>query len=337
MSHYDTLQIPKNASKDDIKKSYKKLALLHHPDRGGDEEQFKKITEAHEILSDDTKRQQYDNPSFFQQNTGFPQQGFPNPFGGFGGFEGIFKNFGGQQQQQKSGKLEDINVSLQITLEESIKGVTKTLQINYKSKCDCVKYCPGCNGEGFNNVMQQLGPFVSTVKMNCSVCDTKGVINPSNCNNSNNCNNTFKKETVENLDVIIPPGIPSLWSFRIPNKGTAAVKKNEMQGDLVANITILPDEMFKKDNNNLIYEFDIKCSDVLIGKSYNIHRFGEIIKFNVCIIDLDTKQIVLKERGIRWNNEIGDLIIKLIISYPLPLLNDDHKKSLKDVINKIGW
>ena len=334
MSFYEVLEVPTTASIDEIKKSYRKLSLKYHPDRNlGQPEmvaKFQQIGEAYEVLGDEQKKEEYD----MMQNS---------PFGkGRGGVDELFSslfgmNFGGQQQQQKSGKLEDINVSLQITLEESIKGVTKTLQINYKSKCDCVKYCPGCNGEGFNNVMQQLGPFVSTVKMNCSVCDTKGVINPSNCNNSNNCNNTFKKETVENLDVIIPPGIPSLWSFRIPNKGTAAVKKNEMQGDLVANITILPDEMFKKDNNNLIYEFDIKCSDVLIGKSYNIHRFGEIIKFNVCIIDLDTKQIVLKERGIRWNNEIGDLIIKLIISYPLPLLNDDHKKSLKDVINKIGW
>ena len=324
MSHYDTLGVSKDASADDIKKSYRKLALQHHPDKGGNEETFKKISEAYDILSDENKRRQYDMSS----SNPFGQQSF-NPFDMF---QNMNININPSTPQEV--KLSDTQFTLPIHLEDSIRGINKRIPITYTTKCDCVKFCSQCNGYGCRMIRQQIAFFVTNIKQECNNCSGRGIISNGNCEK---CENTLSKEVTETLDIMIPAGVPENWTMRIPGKGTVPMRKNEVQGDLIVNISIMEHPLIKKDGNNLIYNHSIKLKDMLTGLKLHINKFGDNLVANIKSKHLKDKEVIIKGKGITWQNHTGDFIIKLNINYELKELSEEELKLLQETFEKIGW
>ena len=327
MSHYDTLGVSKDSSQDDIKKAYRKLALQHHPDKGGNEEIFKKISEAYDVLSDEDKRRQYDTPSnpFTSQ---FPQHGF-NPFEMFSNM-----NININPSNPQEIKLADIQFSLPISLEDSIRGISRHIPITYTTKCDCVSFCNNCNGYGCKMTQTRVAFFVTNIKQECNHCNGRGIIGKSDCNH---CEGTFSKEVTETLDIVIPAGVPNHWTMRIPKKGTVPMRRNEIQGDLVVNINIMEHPQIKKDGNNLIYHYNIKLRDILIGVNLHINKFGDNLVANINSKHLKDKEVTLKGKGITWQNTTGDFIVKLNIDYKLKELTEEELKLLQETFDKIGW
>jgi DnaJ-class molecular chaperone len=156
MSYYDLLEITRDATQEEIKKAYRKMAVKHHPDKGGDEEVFKKVSEAYTVLSDESKKRVYDmggdpntqsgNP--FNMGGGFNFNmgggGFPFNMGGSGFPFNFNMGGGGFKQDFNQEKLKDIEVVMEVTLEELYTSVEKSLTIRAEEKCSCIKVCDMC-------------------------------------------------------------------------------------------------------------------------------------------------------------------------------------------------
>lgn len=322
---YNILELSKSASKDDIKKAYKKLALIHHPDRGGDQEKFKQISTAYEILIDDQKRQQYDNVPLFGNMNSSP----------FNPME-MFKQFTTNHPAVQT-KCPDIQYTLTITLEESIQGITKSITLSYSKNCSCVEICSRCNGEGFIQSIQQIGPFIQQSKLPCNICSQTGFKTPPTkiCTK---CEKTRIQDHNESITITVPKGVPNLFSMRLASRGKQPEKKNQIQGDLVINIQVLDHSVFKRRENHLIYTLPILFKEIFLEKNVEINRFGEPISFLIQPKDLDTRQVIIKERGLTWGNDkVGDLIIELKVEYPTKQLSLEEKDQLQQVLNEIGW
>jgi molecular chaperone DnaJ len=330
MSHYDTLGVSKTSTKEEIKKAYRRLALTHHPDKGGDVNTFNKIQEAYEVLSDDNKRKQYDvGPTpFFTPHPGGPHHF--NPFD-------IFKQFNINinSSTPDAVKLKDIRFSLPITLEESIKGIVKNIPVTYTNKCDCVDYCSNCKGAGYIFIKNQIGPFVQNIRNDCSICNTRGIVQKNK--ECELCNGSMFKEYVEELVINIPAGVPSDWNMRLSNKGTVPMRKQDIQGDLIVDINIMEDPYFKREGNNLVYVYKTHLSNVLIGVKIEVDVFGEKHIVNINSTHLQLELVTVKNKGITWKGITGDLIIKLDMDYKLKQLDEEQLNMLKDTFEKIGW
>jgi len=325
MSHYETLGVSKNASTDEIKKAYRKLAVQHHPDKGGNEEEFKKINNAYEVLTDDEKRKQYDSDGKIPLNANIF-----NPFD-------LFKNFNiniTPQNHHQTVKLQDIKVCIPLTLENCIKGIVKEIPVIYTTKCSCVTFCQECDGYGLKLLNQQFGPFIQKVKSNCIKCFGKGISYQNDCKE---CENTRQKEDRQVFKISVPQGVPEGWSVRLNGKGNIPVKKNEEAGDLIIEVNVMEHHVFKRDGNNLILNHEISLKDVLVGQTINVDVFGENATIDVSHFALHQKEIIVKNKGISWKESVGDLIIKLNISYPSSRLTESDKQHLKSVLEKIGW
>jgi len=161
--YYNILGVSKNASNEDIKNAYRRLARTHHPDKGGDKDQFQKIQEAYETLSNSDKRKQYDNPA---ANSGFEDMfpfGFDHPF---------FKH---HRQDEKIVKKNDHSYTCKVTLNDVFFGTIKKLRVHRSILCkNCISNCLKCNGKGVIVQHVKLGPFTQIVQNTCTVCNGKG-------------------------------------------------------------------------------------------------------------------------------------------------------------------
>jgi DnaJ-class molecular chaperone len=342
MTHYDILGLSLTSTKEEIKKAYKQLALVHHPDRGGDEERFKKIGEAYETLVDDMKRQQYDLS--LKSNSGsFPFE-LMNLFA---------KTFIKPTAQRKP---VDLHNSLSISFEESILGCVKSITLCYQKDCTCVNYCKQCNGFGTIDSQTQFGPFVQMIKIPCMVCNSTGKITPQS-HLCNKCNNKRVIESTESISITIPSGIPDKWPIRIPGKGQYPKNKHDIQGDLIVTIQVIPYSNEQKsflqihrsslsqstsfninrEKNDLIYKMKVSLKNLLIGDTIQLNRFGETIDINIGIQQIETHQIRLPGKGITWQTNTGDLVIDMDIIYPSKDLTSEEKKQLKQTLINIGW
>lgn len=299
-TYYDILGVSETSTQDEIKKAYRKLAVEHHPDKGGNEEKFKKISEAYDTIGDDTKRNDYDNR---RKNPFFGSNGGGNPFQDFGDIFGAF----GQRKRGVPDKVIDINISVI----ESYLGSDKTITYMRNHACGSCSgkggeriKCVVCNGQGFSQVTMGTGFFAQILRQPCNTCRGEGEMLKSRCST---CHGSGTKSELETLKIKLPHGVDESQFFKMQGKGDFS---NGNYGNLVLKINITPENNFEKNMNDLVYNTYLNLEDLKKDTIDIPHPAG---KMNIKLpIDFDTsKPLRVKSKGFNG----GDLYIKLNVKF----------------------
>jgi len=298
-NYYDVLGVQENADQDTIKKAYRSLAKKHHPDKGGNDETFKKVSEAYDVLGDDNKRQHYDNQR-------------KNPFGdmgsGFNPFGDMFNMFGGQQKRR--GAPEKV-IDIMVTTIESYLGSDKEILYKRKHMCnDCNgsggerNHCNVCNGSGVVVQKMSNGMMVQMIQTVCNHCNGKGFVYIKTCNT---CRGNCSVEKNENIKIKLPHGIDDGQFLRLQGKGDF---HNGIYGNLVVRIKVTPENNFEKFGNDLIYNKFLNLDDINKESFILPHPNGELsVKFPP-IFD---SSVPLRVKSKGFNG--GELYIKLFVKF----------------------
>ncbi len=346
---YETLGVKKDASKDEIKKAFRKLAHQYHPDKqGGDEKKFKEVNEAYGVLSDDKKRGEYD--TYGQtfggggpQGGGFGGQGFGGQ--GFGDFDfsqftggqgfdfgDIFGDIfgGGQRARTKRGR--DISIDIELTFSESIFGVERKILLNKTSTCTRCKgeggepgtemhTCKTCNGKGkIRDVKRTILGSIATERV-CEECHGKGKVPKEKCKECRGVG-IVKKE--QEISLKIPAGIDNGEMVRMTGGGEAVA--GGVSGDLYVKIHVKGHPLFRKDGQNLVMDLNIKLSDALLGSVHSISTLDGDIKVTIPENVGFGEVLRVKGKGVPTDkNHRGDILIKINIELPRRLSKDAKK------------
>lgn len=303
-SHYITLGVEENASQDEIKKAYRKLAKENHPDKGGDEELFKKISVAYDTIGDEEKRKQYD----IERKNPFAGMG-----GGFGGsFNDLFNSVFGQQRQEP--RVHTTNMNVELTVLESFLSSKKEIIFSRKKMCEpCTGtggdkvICTVCNGSG--QILKQFGNgmFNQVISMQCEVCSGKGSILKNPCHS---CSGEGSKTEMHKVEINIPHGIDDGQFFRLKGQGDF---RNGVYGDLIIRVFLKNESNFEKFGNNLVYNKFFNLDDFKNENFLIPHPDGDLkISFPK---NIDTSRpLRIKGKGFK-NDGVGDLLINQFLKY----------------------
>lgn len=353
--YYDVLGVQKNASDDEIKKSYRKLAKKYHPDANPDdptaEEKFKEVSEAYEVLSDSEKRGTYDQFG----HSAFDGSG--GGYGGYGGFSGadmsdIFESFfggdifGGGRRRNGPQRGADVNVNAQITFEEAIFGTTKDVNITSKENCDTCngtgsrvggtppESCKKCNGSGQERVQTQTIFGANTTIRTCSSCKGSGKVIKDPCPTCKGAGKVNKNKT---LQVNIPKGIDDGQTIRLSGKGEPG-ERNGGYGDLLVTIRIQSSPIYTRKGTTLYETVQISFTVAAFGGEISIPTpYGEE-KYFVKEGTQPGAIILLKGKGVpslRNPKMIGDLQVTLKVNVPTDL-TAEQREALKNYRLSMG-
>ncbi len=349
--YYNVLGIQKEATKDDVKKAFRKLAHQFHPDKqGGNEQKFKEINEAYQILSDDRKRAEYDtygntfNGAGPQQGQGFGGFDFNGFAGGAQNFEGvefdlgdIFGDFfgGGHSGQVKRGR--DISMDLEIPFAEAIFGTERKVLITKTMACkECrgtggkpgtkMKKCDTCNGKGkVHDAKRTMFGTFNSVK-ECGICNGKGEVPEEKCPT---CRGAGAMRGQEEIRIVIPAGMASGEVIRLSGKGEMI--PGGVAGDLYAKVYVLPHKLFKREGANLVMDLDIKISDAILGGEYAIETLDGKITLRVPEGVSYGEILRVRGKGVPLDKtRRGDILIKLNIKTPKKL-SKKARKAIEDL------
>jgi DnaJ-class molecular chaperone len=334
INYYEILGLPKTASSDDIKQSYRKLARENHPDKGGSTEVFQNIQSAYEVLSDDNKRREYD----MQQE--FGGVGPPPPFpGGFpfpAGFP--FNMFFNQQQNQKP---PDTVYTCKLSLKDVYTGTTRKFNVKRKCTCfTCNKPCANCNGTGIIAGAQniRINNIVQFFNQPCNKCQGNGTIREKDAK-CEICNSVGFIEREKFIELVIPRGVENKKQYRYEEWGEQNTKPNDKPSDFVIVIDIEDDDNFRRNGYNLYYTTDISLVESIIGKNLLIPYFDQPIEVNskeFGIINPNKEYIIIDKGLCSENGEIkGDMYIKFNIKYPERVLENDEIDIIRTSFLKI--
>jgi len=299
---YEVLGVDEKATQDDIKKKYRKLAKENHPDTGGNEELFKKISTAYDVLGDERKRQEYD-------------QHRRNPFGGGGfNFNDMFNSMFNNRQNTNQRPVHTSNITVNIGTLNSYKGGKHTLSYRRQVACEpCSgtggdkKVCNVCNGAG--NVLKQFGSggFIQVMNVACETCQGRGqiLINPCFL-----CSGVGSKPEMKTLDITLPHGVDNGQFLRLTGMGDF---RNGIYGDLVVRVDLVPQDGFSKVGNHLVYDAFMNLDNLQTGNLSVPHPDGELtIKLPK---NIDTSiPLRVKSKGFRLES-VGDLIVNQYVKY----------------------
>ncbi len=336
MNYYDILGVNKDASTDEIKKAYRKKAIEHHPDKGGDEAKFRQAAEAYETLSDDQKRREYDMYGGSPNRGGFQAHGFgmEDIFSRFGDIFGGGNPFGNFSQRPPQRRGNDLRVSLKLTLEEIFQGTTKKVKYKRHNSCPSCngagghgeKTCTGCNGFGRKNVTQHTPFGTISQTLTCNQCNGIGKQTTNNCNSCNGHGVHDKEEIVE---INIPRGISNGMTMNLQGHGNYT--KGGIAGDLLVNIEEVPHPIFTRDGNNLLMEKVISISDAVLGSNSSIDTFYGELLVNITPGTESGKVITIYGKGLpvlASNGQtvgVGNLVITLKIDIPKQINIEQRK------------
>ncbi len=353
---YEILGVDKKSSADDLKKSYRKLAMQYHPDKNpGDkkaEATFKEISEAYDVLKDEQKRAAYDrygHNAFGMGGGGGgtrgAQQGGAGAAGGFGGFSDIFEemfgDFMGQQQQQRqrgggsAQRGNDISLEMEITLEESFKGKDANVKVSTWQSCTICsgsgaekgtkpEICATCHGVG--RVRAQQGFF--TVERTCPSCGGVGQTIKTPCHA---CHGAGRVRKEKSLQVSIPAGIEDGTRIRLAGEGEAGVRGGP-SGDLYVFLSIKAHRFFERDGANLHCRVPVPMHTVALGGTVEVPTVdGKRMSVSVPAGTQTGTQFRLKGKGmtIMRSPNRGDMYVEVAVETPVNL-NKKQKELLQE-------
>lgn len=336
--YYNILGIDRKASKDDVKKAFRKLAHKFHPDKkGGDAAKFKEVSEAYSVLSDDKKRAEYDSYGrvFSDGSGGGGTGGGGNPFGegfdfsGFNtNFEGvdfgdIFSEFFGAGGRERARRGRDISIDLEMPFNEAVFGTERKILLAKTSTCDTCKgsgatpgtemmTCEVCNGKGKVHETRRsfFGSFSTTSA--CTTCRGSGKVPKQKCSV---CHGMGVHRRDEEISLRIPPGIEDGEVIRLSGGGEAV--PGGAAGDLYVKIHVKKHSLFVKEGNNLVTNLSIKLSTALLGGEYRISTLDGDMTVKIPTGVTFGEVLRIKGRGVPYEkNKRGDLLIKLSIELP---------------------
>ena len=364
--YYEVLGVGKNASDNEIKSAYRKLAKKYHPDLNpGDkeaEEKFKEVNEANDVLSDPEKRKRYDQFGFAGVDPNYAAQqgggagGFGGGFGGVdlgdlfgdifgsGGFGG-FGGFGGSSRANPNAprKGHDIQASVILTFEEAAHGCSKTVTINRQETCrDCggsgaehgtsPETCPHCGGRGYV-VTQQRTPFgVMQSQQPCSYCGGRGTIIKNPCRT---CRGTGKTGARKTLEVRIPAGIDDDQNIALRGQGDAG-SNGGPAGDVIVHVTVKPDPVFERDGFDVWVHEPITFSQAVLGAEITVPTIDGKVAYTLPEGTQSGTKFRLRGKGIQYLNGRGRgdqyVVVDVEIPKKLTKAQRDALKAFEDTL-----
>lgn len=338
--YYDILGVNKSATKEEIKKAYRKTAIKFHPDKNPDnpdaEAKFKEAAEAYEVLNDEQKRAQYDRFGHegMRGSGGFGGGGgmsmddifsqFGDVFGGHNPFESFFGGGGGGSRRSSGRKGSNLRIKIKLTLEEIAHGVEKKIKVNRLVVADGVTYkdCKTCGGSGQMRkvVNTMLGQMVSA--STCHTCNGSGKIldkKPAGVDNSG----LLQKEEV--IDIKIPGGVGEGMQLSMSGKGNSGPNGGP-PGDLLILIEEKPDEVLKRDGNNVIYDLHLNFVDAVLGTSAEVPTIDGKVKIKIDPGTQSGRILRLRGKGIQDINGygVGDQLIHVNIWTPKQVSKEEQ-------------
>jgi molecular chaperone DnaJ len=346
--YYEILGVNKDASADEIKKAYRKKAIEHHPDRGGDEVKFKELSEAYEVLKEPEKRKRYDQ--FGHAGVGNDPGGGYGGFGGFGGGQGqsmnfdfgdlglgdIFSSFFGQgqsQRQQRQTQGQDVETNIDITFEQSVFGTEVELKLNLQDKCEhCegttvepgyeLKTCDQCKGSGqvvtvsrtiFGNIQQAAI---------CPKCHGQGKIPEKVCSV---CHGKGTRVKTMKISLKIPAGIEDGSVIRLRERGQAIA--NGPNGDLYVNVRVKSHKKFTREGDLILSQEHVSMIDATLGTEIEVETVDGPVRMKVPSGTQSGSDFKLSNHGVPHlkGNSRGAHIVELIVDTPTRLSKKQQK------------
>lgn len=340
-NYYDILGVSKNASQDEIKSAYRKLAKQYHPDLHPNDEEcarkFKEAAEAYEVLSDPQKKSNYDqfgsatnNPNDFfgRGGAGFGGANFGN--GSFSGFEdifNIFSSFGAGRNETTNAQIpgDDIEVSLDLSFEEAVFGCEKIIKVNKTEKCTSChgtgakngtahETCPECHGAGKIRYAQDtiFGRVVNVGP--CKKCNGSGKIIKEKCSD---CKGSGNKKVVKEVKIKIPAGIDNNQVITMRGQGNASTQKGPA-GDLVIDITVQKHDLLVRDGFDLLLDLPIPFTTAYLGGTVAIPTTKGVYELTIPALTQPNTVFRLKGKGIKNLNReaYGDIVVTVRVEMP---------------------
>lgn len=357
--YYEILGVSKNATADELKKAYRKLAMQHHPDKNPDdkqaEEKFKEAAEAYEVLSDAQKKAKYDRyghdglrggQDFHSyQNVNDIFSNFSDIFGGgFGGssiFDDLFSGGSSRGRQQHTGTPgSDLKVTLKLTLEEIAAGTTKTIKLQKHEKCsDCsgtgaksssgFKSCTVCNGSGeVREVSRSIfGQFVNISV--CSNCRGTGKIISDPCRTCSGDGRSYKDSKIK---VNVPAGVTNNSYMTMRGEGNAG-KNGGPSGDIIVVFQELEHKHFLREGDDLIYDLYLSYPEIVLGTSVEVPTINGRASLKIEAGTQHGKFLKMRGKGIQHLNQhgSGDQLVRINIHVPQKVNSKE-----KDLLNEIS-
>ncbi|HPI38100.1 MAG TPA: molecular chaperone DnaJ [Ignavibacteriaceae bacterium] len=362
--YYEILGVSKNASEEDIRKAYRKVAMQYHPDKNPDnkeaEEKFKEASEAYEVLRDTDKRAKYDRYGHAGLKGGQDFHGFSNVndifshfsdiFGGSSIFDEFFGTtsrggHGGRGRRRAQGTPgSDLRVVLKLTLEEIASGVTKKLKIKKMVKCpDCkgtgsdggasTKTCPACNGTGEVRTVSRsvFGQFVNIQP--CANCNGEGTVVDKPCKK---CSGDGRVQDEVTVKIEVPAGVSDGSYMTIRGEGNAGLRGGQ-SGDIVVVFQEIQHDYFVREGDDIIYNLYVSFPDIVLGTEVEVPTLNGKARLKIDPGTQNGKMLRMREKGIQHLNHhgAGDQLVRVNIFVPKKISNKEREllKELGDMPN----